>query len=67
MAGYAEHKPPKEYLTDALGGDLYWSGGVSLFTPLPVPGLWNRPALRLHHFVNAGLLAPNPKGIRLLL
>ncbi|TPX70621.1 hypothetical protein SpCBS45565_g01551 [Spizellomyces sp. 'palustris'] len=40
---------------DAVGGDAYWAGGLSLFTPLPY--LINKP-LKGHVFVNGGSLAP---------
>ena len=56
FAGDASAKPPRDYPSDALGGDLYWSAGVNLTTPVPLPGLWYRNALKLHGFVNAGYL-----------
>ncbi|ORY04504.1 hypothetical protein K493DRAFT_404657 [Basidiobolus meristosporus CBS 931.73] len=41
---------------DALGGDAYWSGGVSLYTPLPKV---KSEALKGHIFVNGGTLLPS--------
>ncbi|KAG8916306.1 hypothetical protein FRC01_003239 [Tulasnella sp. 417] len=38
---------------DSLGGDLYWSVGVSMFTDVPKKPHW---PIKLHAFVNAGRL-----------
>ncbi|KAI8373674.1 surface antigen-domain-containing protein [Blakeslea trispora] len=45
---------PRDY-KDALGGDLYWAGGLSLIAPLPK---WESKPLRAHAFVNAGTNVP---------
>eukprot|EP00160_Parvularia_atlantis_P020554 Unigene8571_Nuclearia_a/m.26251 Unigene8571_Nuclearia_a/g.26251 ORF Unigene8571_Nuclearia_a/g.26251 Unigene8571_Nuclearia_a/m.26251 type:complete len:255 (+) Unigene8571_Nuclearia_a:692-1456(+) len=55
--GHMDHKPPAGHTHDALGGELYWAAGLSVFAPVPVPTLWNQSLLRLHGFVNAGNLA----------
>ncbi|KAJ1913762.1 hypothetical protein IWQ60_009082 [Tieghemiomyces parasiticus] len=44
---------------DALGGDLYWATGLSLFTPLPVIGV---SSLKGHLWANAGGLSTLAKG-----
>ncbi len=40
-------------LADSLGGDLYWSAGVSLISDIPRKPHW---PVKLHGFVNAGRL-----------
>ncbi|KAF2663384.1 outer membrane protein, OMP85 family [Microthyrium microscopicum] len=49
MAGLGPHDGP-----DALGGDMYAAGGVSLLVPLPRTG--KESPLRLQAFLNAGRL-----------
>ncbi|SPO23778.1 related to SAM50 - essential component of the SAM or TOB complex of the mitochondrial outer membrane [Ustilago trichophora] len=47
---------------DSLGGDAYWSAGLSLLTPIPSRPQW---PLMLHTFLNAGQLCqldPNRSG-----
>ncbi|KAG9000288.1 hypothetical protein FRB90_011865 [Tulasnella sp. 427] len=38
---------------DSLGGDLYWSAGVSMFSDVPKKPHW---PIKLHAFINAGRL-----------
>lgn len=38
---------------DSLGGDLYWSTGLSLISNIPNKGHW---PVKSHVFVNAGRL-----------
>ncbi|KAI8065722.1 surface antigen-domain-containing protein [Gongronella butleri] len=45
---------PRDY-KDALGGDAYWSVGVSAIAPIP---RYETKPLRLHAFVNAGSSIP---------
>lgn len=42
------------YLADALGGTLFYSAGLSLFSPIPRKSHW---PLKLHTWINAGLLS----------
>ncbi|ORZ20668.1 surface antigen-domain-containing protein [Absidia repens] len=44
---------------DALGGDIYWAGGISAMAPLPT--LESRP-VRAHAFINAGSAIPCSNG-----
>ncbi|KAI9319661.1 surface antigen-domain-containing protein [Dichotomocladium elegans] len=45
---------PRDY-HDALGGDAYWAGCLSVTAPLP---RWENKPVRVHAFVNAGTLVP---------
>ncbi|KAI7872710.1 surface antigen-domain-containing protein, partial [Spinellus fusiger] len=45
---------PHDY-KDALGGDAYWSAGVSVLTPLP---RWEDKPVRAHAFLNGGSCVP---------
>jgi len=56
MTGNIEQRPPPGCRSDALGGEVYWAAGLSLFTPIPLPTLWNQQFLKLHAFANAGNL-----------
>jgi outer membrane protein insertion porin family len=42
---------------DSLGGDAFWSVGLSMFSPIPKKPHW---PLMLHAFANAGQLAQLP-------
>jgi outer membrane protein insertion porin family len=54
---------PGGFRSDALGGDAYWTAGLSAFTP--IPGLARYDSLRAHFFVNAGSLVPLEGGAAL--
>ncbi|KAG1473370.1 hypothetical protein G6F56_000993 [Rhizopus delemar] len=41
---------PRDY-NDALGGQIYWAGGLSAIAPIPK---WESTPLRAHAFINAG-------------
>ncbi|CAO3585383.1 unnamed protein product [Absidia cylindrospora] len=45
---------PRDY-KDALGGDIYWSTGVSAIAPLPT---FESKPIRAHAFINAGTSIP---------
>ncbi|KAG0175437.1 hypothetical protein DFQ28_000036 [Apophysomyces sp. BC1034] len=49
---------PRDY-RDALGGDAYWSTGLSVIAPLPK---WESKPFRAHAFVNAGTSVPWKRG-----
>lgn len=40
-------------LGDSLGGELYWSAGLSLISNIPKKGHW---PVKTHLFINAGRL-----------
>jgi outer membrane protein insertion porin family len=50
---------------DALGGDMYWAGGLSLLTPIPIPSLMKNDMLKLHFFANGGNLIQTDEGASL--
>lgn len=41
------------FSADSLGGDLYWSAGLSVISDIPKKGHW---PLKTHMFLNAGRL-----------
>lgn len=47
------------YIVDSLGGDYYWTAGLSLISDLPPKPHW---PLKAHFFLNAGQLQGSQPG-----
>ncbi|KAJ3213915.1 sorting and assembly machinery component 50 [Dinochytrium kinnereticum] len=59
IRGFTQHGIGPKDRADSLGGDLYYAGGLSLFTPLPY---LRRQPIRGHLFVNGGNIVMSKSG-----